>query len=353
MSDRPKIDRVNFQTDIGKYFRDTPNSPFFVHDGKLQLESPENYSLYTNLHKIDTVIVKVGTSILTHSDYRREIYNMKCIAEDLTRLKEDRKLNALVVSSGAIGLGRKIRLRQGYKIPESEKNSPKQKQLDAIAGQTSLFDRWRTHFYLQPNQQEVVESLVTHDDIMDERKNKKLLSNYHKWLYEDKIPVINEDDAKSLEEIDIMHKGERVFSDNDILASLISIMSLNTGYNPLLVLLTNTDGIYTKESFKNGEYTPIRVIKNSVGLGEQALSISSKRGRGGAISKITAASDAADEGIFTVICNGQYCNHDSSFQKGIRGSQRRYHVLESILSGEVVGTRFLPYDYLHPELSYE
>lgn len=337
MSREPKVDRVKFQMDLGRYFRDTPASEFLVYDGSLHLEPPENYELYTNLN-VDTLLVKVGTSILTHKDYRRTAHNVACFSEDLTRLRKG-GLNVLLVTSGAIGLGRKARLRRGERIPEDEKGTPEQKRQDAIVGQPLLYDLWRDHFYPQ----EVVESLVTHDDIRDPQKNAELLGKYQQWLSEGKIPIINEDDDRSLEEIDILLNGERAFGDNDWLASL-HIQSLKeAGYNPLLVLFSNTDGIYTAESFTDGRYIPIRIVKDSTGLEEQALTIGSARGRGGQFSKIGAARAAASAGVPVVIDNGQYCNHDASYQKRKPGSERKYDVLDSILSGRVAGTRFIPY----------
>jgi len=346
MSHKPEVDRIKFQNDLGRYFRDSYSSPFLVFDDSLQLEPPEHYGLYTDVSGIDTLVVKVGTSIVTHDEYRRTIYNMNCISEDLTRLKEKRNLNVLLVTSGAIGLGRKARLRKGERITEKEKDTPQQKRLDSIEGQFLLYELWRHHFYPQL----VDESLVTHDDIRDLQKNIKLLRKYQKWLSEGRIPVINEDDARSLEEIDILHKGKRMFRDNDGLASLHAQFLKRAGYNPLLVLLSNTDGIYTAESFRSGEYTPIRIVKNPTGLEEQALPISSTRGRGGVISKIEAARDAALDGVYVVIANGQFCNHDASYQERKRGSQRKYDVLDSILDGRVVGTRFLPRNYVAREM---
>jgi len=347
MSREPKIDRIKFQEDLGQYFRDIPISPFTVFDnGHIHLEEPENYGLYTDTSGIDTLVVKVGTSILAHKDYRRMIYNMNCLSEDLIMLKEERGLNILLVSSGAIGLGRKARLRRGERIPEKERYSSEQKRIDAIEGQTLLYELWRHHFYPQL----VDESLVTHNDIKDPQKNAKLLRKYQRWLSEGKIPIINENDARSLEEIDILLKGERAFRDNDGLASLHAQFLKRTGYNPLLVLLSNTDGVYTAESFRNGEYTPIRVVKASAELEEQALPVSSTRGRGGVISKIGASMDATLDGIYVVIANGQFCNHDAPYQERREGSQRRYYVLDSILDGRVVGTRFLPCGYVAREM---
>jgi glutamate 5-kinase len=341
MAKEPKIDRTKWQSDIGCYFRDCPDNDILVYDRRLRSEPTEDYAKCTDISGIDTLIVKVGTSIVTHDEYQRAIYNMNCLSEDLTRLRSERGFNVLLISSGAIGLGRKARLRKGERIPESEKKIPEQKRLDAIDGQYILYELWRHHFYPQA----VGESLVTHDDMRDPQKRQALLNRYTKWYTQNKIPIINEHDAKSIEEIDIMLKGERTFRDNDGLASLHAQLLKKAGYNPLMVLLSNTDGIYTAESFRNGEYTPIRIVKDSTGLEEQALPISSTRGRGGVLSKIEASRNAADEGVPVVIANGQYCNHDSHYMRGKSGTERKYKVLESILDGKVVGTRFLPKGY--------
>jgi len=334
-----KVDRVKFQEDLGAYFRDTPTAPFPSFDnGTLQLEQPETYADCTDLSGIDMLIVKEGTNLITHDDYRRTVYNMKCSAEDLTRVRVERGLDVLLISSGAIGLGRKTRLRIGEKIPEEEKDTPEQKQKDAVVGQPMLYELWRHHFYPQL----VEESLVTHQDLENLSRRNGLLRKYDKWLYEVKIPVINEHDAKSLEEIEVMLKGEPVFSDNDGLASLIAIAYKKAGRNPLLVFLGSTDGIYTAESVQSDRYTPIRVVKDPANLEEQAAPISSTRGRGGIISRTKAIRSARSEGVYTVVANGQYCNHDAPFQEGKKGSQRRYNVLDAILDGKVVGTRSPP-----------
>jgi len=336
---QPKVDRIKFRTDLERYFIDRPDSPFLSFNGSLQLEEPENYGLYTDVSGIDTLVVKVGTAVMAHKGWSRTTYNVEHISRDLARLRRERELNVMLVTSGAIGLGRKERLRQGDRIYEREKNTPYQKQLDAIKGQPILFGLWR-HYFSSYSQQPIGEKLVTHDDIRDEKRSHRLVAQYQEWMSAGIIPVINEDDARSLEEIDILLRGERVFRDNDGLTSLLAQLLKGAGYNPLVIFLSNTDGIYTAESFRNGEYEPIRIVKDPTGLEEQALPISSSRGRGGIISKIGAGGELSESGIELVVANGQYCNHDAAYQKRREGSKRRYDVLDSTLDGRVVGTRF-------------
>lgn len=337
---KQKIDAVEFSRNISAYFRPLPDSNLLVYDRVLAEEPAENFSLYSDVSGYDTVIVKVGTNIVTHKSQKRDAYNMKCIAEELTKIRKTGR-NVMLVSSGAIGLGRKERLRKGEIIPSNEKSLPHQKSIDAWEGQYLLYTLWLHHFCLQPTEV----SLITHADIKDERKKDKLFRNYKNCLNGGIIPVINEDDKRSIEEIDIQMNGERVFRDNDGLAGLIASQLSNDGYKTLLIILSSTDGIYTAESCRKGQFTPIRIVKDPAGLEQHDMLTTSTRGRGGMRSKIESARDAALNGVYVVIANGQYCNHDAGFQKGRPGFERRYDVLEAILQNKVVGTRFLPKGY--------
>ncbi len=317
----------------GLYYPAKPLKEFLVYDNGLSREKPDNYLNYTSLN-IDMVVVKAGTNILTHKDRNRTITNMRCIAEDITELKDVRGYDFYLLHSGAIAEGRKQRLRLGICIPEIEKDSAKQKQQDAIYGQPKVYGEWEIHFYPQRTK----ESLLTHKDLSDKNSRKRVFNGYKEWLKDGVIPVINEDDKRSLEEIEDKNK---LFRDNDGLSSLIAQCLKKDGHNPLLIILTNTDGLYSKESYDNGSYEPIRIVRNPDGMEKQISTDKSKSGRGGALSKVMAARDAANAGVPVVIANGMYCNHDSRYRTG-KLPNRRYKVLNDILRGKVVGTRFMP-----------
>jgi glutamate 5-kinase len=263
---------------------------------------------------------------------------MDRIARDLTRLKSH-GLNVLLITSGAIGLGRRARIADGESIPENESKSITEKQRDATIGQPILYDLWWDKFRIE-HKQETKEFLVVNDDFLVNERKYELLGRYQDCLHYGIIPIINEHDAKSLVEIETEFKGEKVFRDNDGLASLHAKMLKEAGYNPLLILLSNTDGIYTPESFSNGKYEPVRIIKNANGLENGVSPESSSRGRGGVISKIEVGKELANLGITTVVANGQYCNHEWGVEKEAQFGVE-YDVLDSIIQGKVVGTRFL------------
>ncbi len=336
-----RMHRVKFQADAGDYFRHVPESGFWVHDNGLSLEGPENYPLYTDISGMDTFVVKVGTSVITHDDDRRMHYTMRCLAEELKWLRSTGN-KVILVTSGAIGLGKKLRSRYGERLTEDGWNSPGQRQKSAELGQPVLYKLWEAALYPQ----RTAESLVVNDDMASNRKRSAVLSKYSKWLSDGVIPVVNEDDKRTLAEIEIVLDGERVFRDNDGLQCLVSCGLLEYGFKPVSVKLTNTDGIYTSESCRTGQFETIRVVKSFDGLEEMALPEKSGEGRGGMLSAIHAARDATKKGVYEVIANGLYCNHDSTFQRG-GAETRKFYPLRAIAEGKVIGTRCLPVGYGH------
>lgn len=338
MAIEARLDYVPYHGDIRDYFRDIPIDEFLVFNGILKKEHPDNYPPYTDVSDVDAVILKIGTSGTAHKNPKRDQYNMQCISEDMKELKKKVK-NLYLVTSGAIGRGRKARLRNGERIPEKEKETPAQKRLDAIVGQPILYEDWKKSF----SPLETKEFLITHDDIRYQKK--ALLRELEDCISSNIVPIINEDDARTIEEIVYEKKGVKIFSDNDWLATILAVFLKDYGYNPMTVFLSNTNGIYTAESFNTGRYEPISIVMNPEGLEKQALPISSPRGRGGMISKIDAGAYGRKNKVGSVFACGQYCNHDSLFQKGVKDAMRKYNVLEAIMEGKYVGTRFLPVDY--------
>jgi glutamate 5-kinase len=137
-----------------------------------------------------------------------------------------------------------------------------------------------------------------------------------KLLDWDVVPVINENDTTTTDEIS--------FGDNDFLAAQLAIL---VGAD-LLVLLTDTDGLYTGDPRSDPAAELVGQVTDFEAL--EALSIGHQTGplgSGGMRSKVVAAEMATAAGIPTVICNG-----------------RREGALEAVLAGEDEGTRFVSRD---------
>jgi len=125
------------------------------------------------------------------------------------------------------------------------------------------------------------------------------------------VPVINENDTTATDEV--------TFGDNDFLAALVAALLKAR----LLVLLTNTDGVFTADPRTEPGAELVPSIEDTQVLETIQIGESSALGRGGMRSKITSARIASESGVPAVICNGT------------RGDD-----LAAAAAGRAVGTRF-------------
>ena len=258
------------------------------------------------LSQAQTVVVKVGTNVLTGEDGRLDPARMQALADQLQRIRKAGRKVALV-SSGAIGAG-VGRLGLG-KRPVDLRHL----QACASIGQSFLmrayqecFDRHTVH---------TAQILLTAGDF-DNRTRYLNARNTILTLFEwDVLPIINENDTVSIAEIK--------FGDNDHLAAMVT----NLLQAPLLILLTVVDGLFSSDPGadpKAEKITTVSAIDASVmGL---AGSSKSSLGTGGMRSKLRAARMATAAGESVIIANGA----DPS-------------VLDAIFACEPVGTLFLPH----------
>ena len=324
-----------------EYFRHVPGSDFLVWRGAsgMAREHPEGYAKYVpGIDGYNTFVVKVGTSVISHKHRDRTDYVMRCLAEDLSALRSRSGKNVMLVTSGACALGRQERLKAGQKTGDIAY----EKRKDAGVGQPILMEMYRSHF--GGRNQTVAQSLVTHMDLQDARVSKGLLEMYKGLMHDGTIPIINEDDLRSPEEIE---DECRLFRDNDGLSGLVAT-SMHDGreYRVLFVMLTDQRGIRPKSYFERGrpdavEEGVIRVVTDPEGLDSQAVDSKSGKGRGGALSKIMAFRETSMHGIYGVCANGLYCNFDAHYQRHGTG-ERLYRPFDAILEGRCIGTRFLP-----------
>jgi len=141
------------------------------------------------------------------------------------------------------------------------------------------------------------------------------------------VPIINENDVTSVDELRLSHEGYKVnFSDNDILSVLVA----NAIGADLVVILSDVDGLYTTEP-SHPDAVIIKTVENITIELKNSLNGKSKLGRGGIQSKIKAAEIATICGIPLVIANS-----------------RRKNVIVDILGGKKVGTYFKPQTKMKP-----
>lgn len=235
--------------------------------------------------KSDTVVIKIGTSSLTHSDGKMNLRFIDELVAVLCELKNQGK-NIVLVSSGAIGVGvSKLRLS---KKPDDIKT----KQATASVGQCQLMSIYDRFFSLYG--QDVAQILIT-KYVIDNEKSKINAQNTLNELFKmNVVPIVNENDVISTEEIE--------FGDNDTLSSYVAMLT----NADLLIILTDIDGYYSKNPKENENACLIseinevtdEILKNAGGAG-------TSRGTGGMYTKLIASKIAMEKNIATVIASGK------------------------------------------------
>jgi glutamate 5-kinase len=275
------------------------------------------------------IVVKLGTNVIMRSDGKVALGLLCGLVEQIAALRS-RGVDVLVVSSGAIALGvERIGLTERPKALE-------QMQACAAIGQSRLMALYDDAFDRLGCR--IAQVLLTEDDFLDPVRHANLRATLHSLLELGVIPIVNENDTVSTMELDRPlnparvndEQGEhvgapplngtqsRLFGDNDKLSALL----LTHIDADLLVLLSDVDGLYDRNPAEPGA----KVIPSVSSIDESVLELAhggNGRGRGGMLSKLESARIALDVGKEVVIANG-----------------RTPSVLERIVAGELVGTRF-------------
>lgn len=251
------------------------------------------------------VIVKVGTSSLVHKE-TGDINLAKL--EKLVRVLSDmrnRGMEVVLVSSGAIGVGRKALGMQGRPTTLAKK------QACAAVGQGQLMMIYQKLFaeYSQISAQ----VLMTKTTILKTVNRKNAENTFEELLNLGVIPVVNENDTVSTEEIE--------FGDNDNLSAVVTALVKGD----LLILLSDIDGLYTDDPNKNPDATLISVVDelNDTIL-KSGKGSASDFGTGGMATKLAAAKIANASGADMIIANGE-----------------DFGILYDIVDGKDVGTLFI------------
>ena len=267
------------------------------------------------LKGLKRIVIKVGSSIITKREKRNNEWanelnanNVGVLARTIRQIV-DRNCEVVLVSSGAIMAGRE-RLdlhRADLSIPE--------KQACAAIGQSYLMHTYEKKF--EKEGIKVAQILLGHDDL---RNRKRFLNAKHtlEALLEHKvIPIINENDSVTIDEIKI--------GDNDTLSATVACL-LNA---QLLIILSDVDGLFSRDpssKMREGD-APMKIIEHVDCITQKIEKLAggskSKVTVGGMYTKILAAKQTMSFGIPTLIVNG--------FDKSIA---------EKIYKGKSVGTLF-------------
>jgi len=251
------------------------------------------------------VVVKVGSALLRDPQGGLRESVVAHIVQQLCALRHQGH-EVLLVSSGAVALGIQVLGAQG--IPRTIVYQ----QAAAAIGQSHLI--WTYERLFGVFQQKVAQILLTHEDLRSRTRYLNARNTLLTLLQYGVIPIINENDTVSVEEIR--------FGDNDTLSAMVC----NLVEADILVILTHLEGLYTANPDLHPEATLIPVVeKIDARVEAMASSATHQTGRGGMASKIRAAKIAGSNGIHTYIANGVHPE-----------------VVLRLLAGDQVGTHIHP-----------
>jgi glutamate 5-kinase len=245
------------------------------------------------------IVVKVGSALLVDSAHGRLRHAwLAALAEDIAALHREGK-DVLVVSSGAIALGRNI-----LKLPKRPLKL-EESQAAAAVGQIALSRTWaETLAHEGVNAGQI---LLTLGDTEERRRYLNARSTIAKLLALKCVPVINENDTVATSEIR--------YGDNDRLAARVAGMASAD----LLVLLSDIDGLYTAPPNDNplAELIPV-VPRITAEIEAMAGSAGSELSRGGMKTKIEAGKIATTAGAHMLIASGKVKNPLRAVESGAR-----------------------------------
>ncbi len=251
------------------------------------------------------LVAKLGTNVLTAGGDRLDLEVMAALVGQVARLQR-MGARVIIVSSGAIAAGRH-RLGLGR-----ERRDIPQRQVLAAVGQTDLMNAYQQLFAWHDIT--VAQTLLTRRDLADRQGYLNARNTLLALLELGVVPIVNENDVVAVEEIEGATIG-----DNDNLSALVA----NLVEADLLVLLTDTDGLYTADPYLYPDARPLRRVERIDEQVERLAQDSHGQGRGGMITKLQAARLATASGTDVVIAHG-----------------RERDVLVRLAIGEELGTLF-------------
>ena len=251
------------------------------------------------------IVLKFGSNTLTKREGKINPLLLDEFGEQIANLTKDGK-QIIVVSSGAQAAGLSTMGKWALK-----KNIHYKQALCAV-GQVELMDAWRRAF--EKYGLHIAQILLTQDDFEDSIRTLNMRNTIFTLLDEGIIPIINENDTVSVEEIKI--------GDNDTLAAQSAIL----WSADLLILFSDIDGLYNKNPKEFPDAELVEVVRNIAETRNRVVIGSpNSLGTGGIATKISAAERTFPYGISTVISNGA-----------------RPRALEALAAGKQQGTAFIP-----------
>lgn len=253
----------------------------------------------------DTLVVKVGTRVLTHDDGTLDEARIARLAEEVNEIIQSGR-KVVLVSSGAVGagmcqLGIKQRPRDLAKL-----------QAVAAVGQTNLIETYDRTF--RRHGRRAAQVLLVAGDLDDRTRYLNVRNTLLALLEFGAVPIINENDTVAVDEL------MATFGDNDRLAAMVTSLIRA----PLLVILSDVEGLYDGDPARSDAKLISTVSKLDESIYAYVRDRATGHSKGGMASKLEAARIATTAGENVIVASG-----------------RRPGVLSAVMAGELVGTLFL------------
>lgn len=230
------------------------------------------------------IVVKIGSSSLTHDNGRFNLRRMEEIARILSDFANAGK-EVVLVSSGAIAAGR------GKMNLDHKPCTTAEKQAMAAIGQCELMSLYERFFSIYGRN--VAQILITRESFDNDTAHTNARNTFSALLDMGVIPIVNENDTVSFEEIE--------FGDNDTLAACVAVLCSAD----VLINMSDIDGFYDSDPRSNPEAKLIHTVaKIDDSIRAMAGGAGTDRGTGGVATKVRAAEICCGEGIPMFLING-------------------------------------------------
>ena len=258
------------------------------------------------------IVIKIGSNLITENENILNYEVIKNLCNQIAAIQKDHN-QVIIVSSGAVAAGSQY-LSKFEKEININNNSIVQKQLLASIGQPILMNAYEKYF--SQSSIMISQALLSREDFENRLGYLNIRNTLSELLTLNVVPIINENDVVSTEEL-----IDRAYGDNDRLSAMVS----NAIDADLLILLGTIDGLYTSDPNIDKKAKKIGIVEN---ITDEIINYAQGSidgiGSGGMASKIQAANISINSGTEMYIASG--LEND---------------VIKRIISGEIVGTKFL------------
>lgn len=256
------------------------------------------------LKESKTIVIKVGTTTITHKNGRTNLRRIQQLAYVIAELRNEGK-DVVLVTSGAQGIG------LGYMGFKSKPKDIRFKQAAASMGQATLVQIYK-NFFNEYNQN-VAQILLTKEDVKEGGRKETVARTFNTLLEMGVVPIVNANDAITTYEIEI--------ADNDRLSAIVCDLVKAD----LLIILTDIDALYDSNPSVNKNAKRISVVEK---VTDEVMAMASGKG-----------SEFSSGGMETKLMAAKMCekiNTDVLILKGENPS-----IIFRAFDGEDVGTMFV------------